>query len=140
MNASLIDKPTEYKVSLWISDEGSIRDLDHDAVTRALGMSPTKVVHKGEKLSSWSVCSRLNSWIMDAGIPPSTPLQEQMKAFRAILDPVKEPLRRISDIWSAIVLCEVRFKGYGEDMVIDKDTITWMADLGLTLDIDIYAE
>jgi hypothetical protein len=120
--------------------------LDPDAPTRALGMDPTARWHAGETLSYRRVPEKENGWALRIPfVDPFAPF----KTVEDILTPLVASVEAHVDAWR-VLRAAASFEAwlnaivYVHDgafpaMAFTPDFLRRVADLGLSMDVDMYA-
>lgn len=131
-------EPWDIKVYLIISGfEGS-----PDAISRVLGMQPTRTQLRGEPVTFGELKTKLrrkaNFWILDSGLPTTAALADQVAA---VVKQVEGAAARFTDLpegSSVTLTCAIYDYSRDVALVFDTSVITALATIGADLNIDYY--
>ena len=120
-------------------------DCPPEEITTAIGLSPTKVVKKGDvkhgDSSMVGPVSRHNDnvWILQSDISNTAPLEEHIELMLKKMKPHSEAIAALAERYSG----ELSIYGFAHDATrqalhIERRYIHELEQLGIDLDIDIY--
>lgn len=119
--------------------------LPGEALQRAIGMGGdvTRSVGDVVQLGPLTVESRSNYWQLDSGLDESDYVESHLDALYERLAPLRPRLRELTQSGCTAMLHVVQympneFQGHG--IPIEADWVSMMADLGGSIDIDLYVE
>ena len=137
------DEPDEKHATFRLVGER----LDPEVITRATGLSPDRVVRKGDPvLSRGEVVSlrRVGVWWIDSarGLPRTgNHLEDHVRWLLDLLEPVGDVLRRLSveHGLSADIGCGYFTSRWNSSFGFSAETLSRVAGLGASLGLDFYA-
>lgn len=116
-------------------------DFDPEEITSYIGLKPSKIWYKGEKIQNSAIKRKKNGWLLSTGREISLDLDIQI---REITDSIKPHISKIIEICQKFNLeTELSCAIYIEDDKIpsihfEKDILKIISDLKAEIDIDIY--
>ena len=134
----------------WMRVEVSFRifgeDLDPNAVTEVLGMTPDSAIKRGEehdlKAGSKVIHSRparQGGWIIKSKLPPDVHVEEHLRVMLALLEPKAAAIQDLRGAGnSADFFCGLFLQDYNDGVELPPEMLADIAALGATLGLDIY--
>lgn len=108
-----------------------------EMVTEFLGLQCDKCWHCGDTRTHTTIIEKNNGWLLHSGLPKTAPLEEHIEAILAILAPFKEKIRSLSSADTVELSCVV-YAARPPSLNFEQSTIARLAELGASLDIDLY--
>lgn len=118
-------------------------DLDPDEITALLGMIPTVGVAKGDKWLTSRGAEKIastGSWRIETDRCEPEDLNKQIKA---LLEPLTSDLpvwRDLTRRFRGVIFCGLWMKSFNDGLQLSAEVLGSVAERGLLLDLDIYAE
>jgi hypothetical protein len=120
-------------------------DIDHEEITRQLGISPKEIYVKGEKRNPDSPVGTLirrNRWIMGSSLNEHATFEDQMNALLDIIEPRIDLFRPFCDKYYCGFSCAI-FIRYDNDegtpwVHLDKRYNKLLKELDIEFDLDLY--
>jgi len=126
---------SETHVFLGIFDFGD----DLDAVTAVVGLAPTRTWLRGDVVPSTRAGRQTHSrWSLHSGLPTSAPLESQLSALLAKLEPVADRVREAATRFSAVLWVAIYTSEVNPVLTLSAEDAARVGALGLPLDFDIY--
>ncbi|KIL51485.1 hypothetical protein KP77_09970 [Jeotgalibacillus alimentarius] len=130
------------KTKTMIYFEITAPDLDTEAVTKQLGMTPSESYHKGDLIEdSFYHYRKRGSWSISSGYQEDLFMDE---SYKKVIDPLREKtalinqLRTAYDATCRIVVVSEMFNGQAPALLFPADVVQFAADVHAEIDIDLY--
>ncbi len=115
-------------------------DFDPAEITRATGLTPTKAFMKGTRPRPRASLRTVSGWILDSGLGPSDEVVDHLTDLLARLRPGWEALHLLAREHEAFISAAIYcYQAQGPWVAFSPAHVAAIADLGATIDIDIYA-
>ncbi len=136
-------KRNEVDLRLIITD---FEDIDHDYITKLLGIEPAYIRVKGEKRNPKNPDSPIwkdNLWSFASGLEKYTNFEDQMNTMLDIIEEKKDGFKLLSSKYYMEFACAIiTYKGNNEStpwVHLDKRYNRIAAELNIEFDVDLYA-
>lgn len=129
----------EVSVTLRFSDD----DLDPDAISAALGIEPHRATRKGASFPRPSDAERTATsglWMHKIDRSDPGDLDEKVSALFAKANPDLEAWQKLRAKHPGDLFCGVFLTAWNVGIVLRPSTMLAIAQRGLDLDLDIYAQ
>jgi len=128
-------KNSELRAALIIS--GFL--CDPDAVTDALGVAPSEVHRRGEEHGRVRRVVSENIWRLESKVNDSIELQPHVTWLLQQLPKDLSVLSRVTERWEVqLAVATHVFGSTGPSLALDGESISRLASMGASLDIDTY--
>ena len=121
-------------------------DISHVDITKKIGINPTRIHVKGEKMNPRNPSSPLwkkNSWSMDSGLDVYADFESQMSAILDIIEQKLEVFKELTDKYYCEFSCAIfTYKDNNEStpwVHLDKRYNKIVGQLNIEFDLDLYA-
>jgi hypothetical protein len=114
--------------------------FDPVEISRRLGLAPTKVARRDERIGKSALQYKCDIWSISTGKRESLALEEQVREILAQVGTSAHAIRSARDELSISVelACAVYVEGQAPSMTLGPETIAQLAELGAGVDIDLY--
>jgi hypothetical protein len=128
-----------YHVWLLIADFECLPD----EITQQVGLKPTKTRLKGEyrtvgKKKPVKLFNKENSWILEADLPSTVSVEEQIKEILKQLKPYAQNILSLSKKYSVELNCAIYYYEANPGINLDKNLLKEVSQLNLPLNFDVY--
>jgi hypothetical protein len=115
-------------------------DFDPDEITRATGLTPSKIQRKGEHPRSGSASLEQSSWSINSGLMPSDEFHEHLQDLLGRLRPGWSALQALGRQHKAGLIAAIYCRqSQGPLVEVSPEHSAAIAELSATLGFDIYA-
>ncbi|MBM7578762.1 DUF4279 domain-containing protein [Jeotgalibacillus terrae] len=130
------------KTKTMIYFEITAPDLDTEAVTKQLNMTPSESYHKGDWVEdSFYHYRKRGSWSISSGYQEDLFMDE---SYKKVIDPLREKtalinqLRTAYDATCRIVVVSEMFNGQAPALFFPADVVQFAAAVHAEIDLDLY--
>jgi hypothetical protein len=114
------------------------RNLSPDQISSAIGMPYDKAWKTGDGRDKTIIVEKDNGWIVHSGLPEHDDLEMHMDALLKRLAPFKQRIAAISAEGDVVEFSCVIYSQTAPALWFSKETISAIALMGASLDVDLY--
>lgn len=129
---------SEFYVYLRIVDDKY--SLLPEEITTITGIQPTRIGRKGELIGKTIMRREAYCWELESKLPKEKPLMEHVKYLLSIIEPSVELFKPITARYYTELACAVYLSESESlpEIHFDSDLIKRLAELNVSIDIDLY--
>ena len=126
----------EFHVRLIIADEA----CSPAEITKQTGLVPSRTWHRGDNRPKTALVERDNGWQLESPLPKSSPLVQHFDYILSTIEPGCRQLKQFTKRHESVLACAVYFDDHEPmpEIHLDHTVIARLADLNLSVDIDLY--
>ncbi len=111
-----------------------------DYITSAIGINPTKVWHRGDKVHPKATNEhKENGWLLISPCEEAnSSVDEQVRALSKIILPIIDNFLKLPEEAGTELSCIVRAFKYMPSISFSSDTVSFFSKLKASVDIDVY--
>lgn len=114
--------------------------LEPEEVSALLGHAPTRAHRKGDKVGPGGrSIEPTGAWILDSRISEKAEVEDHIESILALLTSDHDEWARLTDRFSASVLCSVFLDQYNEGFELSPRICRSLAARGLVVAFDVYS-
>jgi hypothetical protein len=111
--------------------------LTPDKISSQTGLQCDRSWRIGDLRHRTAIRERNSGWILGSGLPKADCIDDHLDAIWSILGPVKDKIRQLSET-ETVELSVVIYSSSSPELYFESSRINRLAQLGASLDIDLY--
>lgn len=117
---------------------GLAGSFDPDAITRRVGVNPTRTFREGDPILKSKLRQKCSRWQLHSRLPRTAPLESHISDVLDQLDAQEIAFREVSQQFGGIMELVGYFYEFYPGLVFEKEIVERLAKYGLAVDFDFY--
>ena len=128
-------EPYKFVQKVYVSYEIRGFDFHPNDITKEIGLNPTEMWQKGDKLTS--IHAKDNFWSVGSGLEVTESIEKQLEALAKKLTPYADRAAPLAKKYNSMIRVAATYSDYYPGIVMSPELLADLSQLGAQLDLDI---